>query len=1098
MNLITIDFETYWDSTGYTLSKISAVDYIRDKRFYAQMLGVAIDRGPVTVYEHDEIPDALKELALDRPDRIVVGHNSAGFDNLILSEIYGVHPAIMTDTIHLMRWTGVSRLVRESLSSMTDWFGTGHKRTGTVISDKKRTKADFTEYEWKDFKAYCAEDVQQTRDCAYKMLAYIPRAALAFSNITCHMATDPKFIVNRDVLDAYVQELKAKEQAAYNEVKKIFNFASDEQFIKYVRSATKFASLLKLLGVEPPMKFSAKQTETLQKKISAQLADPNLSEPARRLLEIQYDTCEVYTPALAKTDLEFIALRDHPDPRVQLLVNARLEHNSSIAMNRAQALIRMASYHKPLPVMLKAFYAHTSRYGAGLSEGKSDSLNLQNIPKHRKDMKPLRQSIRAPRGYKVVACDSSQIEARVLAYAAQQTDLLQQFIDRRDPYAEMASKFDTPLTAQQIHDGAKAGDPVAKMLRQIGKKSVLSCYAADTEVLTDNGWKRIVDVAPDDNLWDGEKWTSHGGVICNGKRQTIELDGVRVTPEHMIMTPSGWLTARECTYKLGNLESTLCFGTANLPDSVMIAQLDSNASMSRIAIPGRDAGESMQQTIQLAKLRLLYASQTLPTTRVEPLDYAERLQKQEEKWWRAKPVPVYDILDCGDLHRFTVKTAHGVMLTHNCGYGVGMQKFSDTLLREGTRLDPDNDKHKELAKKYHAIYRQSVPAIVQFWNTCQAVISALVVGQSGTFGGPDGTLFKYGAMTVCGKVDVPSIQLPTGYILRYPNLRAEYSSANKLEYFYDRPMGNNLVKTKLYGGALTENCIAAGTPVLTQYGLKPIEAVTESDLIFDGIRYVRHAGVVSKGVQTCINVNGCWVTPDHLIMEHGEWRHGSETQRPDRVKIWKADRIAPVIHRQMRVGVGMRVRVWQPRQAKRAVAYEVCPRWPHAHVYRLLQRSSLQPLAQARAVSNTQNKRRTTLQRNWHPDNDIILPDRTRLARGQAGVPNEPRQRQVEVFDIMNCGPRHRFVIFGKYPMLAHNCIQSLAFQILMMQAVAIYSQGINIVTNVHDSFATIVPAEDAHDTLETMLLCMHIVPPWVEGLPLAAEGEIGEDFTIV
>ena len=33
MNIVTIDFETRWDSKEYTLSKLTTEEYIRDPRF---------------------------------------------------------------------------------------------------------------------------------------------------------------------------------------------------------------------------------------------------------------------------------------------------------------------------------------------------------------------------------------------------------------------------------------------------------------------------------------------------------------------------------------------------------------------------------------------------------------------------------------------------------------------------------------------------------------------------------------------------------------------------------------------------------------------------------------------------------------------------------------------------------------------------------------------------------------------------------------------------------------------------------------------------------------------------------------------------------
>ena len=146
-----------------------------------------------------------------------------------------------------------------------------------------------------------------------------------------------------------------------------------------------------------------------------------------------------------------------------------------------------------------------------------------------------------------------------------------------------------------------------------------------------------------------------------------------------------------------------------------------------------------------------------------------------------------------------------MLMAHNCGYGVGAQKFSDTLARQGARLSEDPDKHREMAFNAHAVYRAAHPNIVKFWNLCGNVIQGMVAGYSGEFGGPDGKLFKFGTkeMGSCGR-QVPYIMLPNGYHLWYPNLRVENDNG-KAQYFYDRPRGKNVIKTKIYSGAMAEN-----------------------------------------------------------------------------------------------------------------------------------------------------------------------------------------------------------------------------------------------------------------------------------------------------
>lgn len=67
-----IDFETYWSSRDYTLSKMGPVEYVRDPRFEAQLLGVRINRGPVKVLQGEQIAAFLHGIDWSRRDIVVV------------------------------------------------------------------------------------------------------------------------------------------------------------------------------------------------------------------------------------------------------------------------------------------------------------------------------------------------------------------------------------------------------------------------------------------------------------------------------------------------------------------------------------------------------------------------------------------------------------------------------------------------------------------------------------------------------------------------------------------------------------------------------------------------------------------------------------------------------------------------------------------------------------------------------------------------------------------------------------------------------------------------------------------------------------------
>lgn len=472
MKLIAIDFETYWNSKeGYTLSKMGPIEYIRDPRFAVQMLAWHDGEGGGVAFG-DDIPAKLEELELRESETVTFAHNGAGFDFLILNEIYGVRPAHPIDTIPMAAWCGITRIGPASHKAVTACLGNGEKLAGTVISDGKRWPVDFTKDEQAAFAFYASQDAAQCMANAKAMLPYMTPDAMKFIEMTSRMACEPVLELDRDMLLAYREELKAKTAKAREDLGKLFRFPDDASFLKAVRSKPAFCKMLEILGREAPMKLSEKKTKT---KLEA-LRLTGHENPAP-------EEYEVWEPALAKTDLDFRAMESDPDERVALLVRTRLENNSSMQASRTERFLALAD-GRPMPVMLQAFKAHTSRYTAG-NEGKSDGLQMQNLSKRDPSLLTLRRAIKAPEGFSLVACDSSQVEARILAYVSDNQPLLDAFRTGADPYADLAEKiFGVP--SKEIHDGAKGGDKRLKTYRNTGKTAILSAgYGV--------GWRKYAD-----------------------------------------------------------------------------------------------------------------------------------------------------------------------------------------------------------------------------------------------------------------------------------------------------------------------------------------------------------------------------------------------------------------------------------------------------------------------------------------------------------------------------------------------------------------------------------------------------------------------------
>jgi len=97
--------------------------------------------------------------------------------------------------------------------------------------------------------------------------------------------------------------------------------------------------------------------------------------------------------------------------------------------------------------------------------------------------------------------------------------------------------------------------------------------------------------------------------------------------------------------------------------------------------------------------------------------------------------------------------------------------------------------------------------------------------------------------------------------------------------------------------------------------------------------------------------------------------------------------------------------------------------------------------------------------------------------------------QRMEVFDLLNCGPRNRFtVLTDAGPVLVHNCCQTLARDILMPALQTAEQKGYLPILSVHDEAICEVPDTDEYSA-GGLIDILATNPPWSKGLPLAAAG---------
>lgn len=418
------------------------------------------------------------------------------------------------------------------------------------------------------------------------------------------------------------------------------------------------------------------------------------------------------------------------------------------------------------------------------------------------------------------------------------------------------------------------------------------------------------------------------------------------------------------------------------------------------------------------------------------------------------------------------------------------------------------------------------------------------------------------------------MQLPSGRYLCYPSPRLPDDDSCTFSFMGVEQYSRKWTRIKTFGGRM---CIAEGTLVVTDSGLKPIETVTKDDLVWDGVEWVSQEGAVYNGNKEVIKAYGAWMTEDHLVLSKEGWIYASEAERHNRancrlpngcglrgigrkeksmesaMRLWQGNSDAGCrTNQDAKEGSDTFLRMHEVKDVEReavdssyvktsrlgCVAFnETTVRVPNASCLEQLWRAWHQGLrkmvvfvrgllgghgthiSEGSVFGSYRQQRQLRAEQlsmghseragEQHPQNEIhrwvsldglgeVNGHRENHAAVQVGsrmsegASVRPTGRISKVYDLVNAGPRNRYVIIGdEGPVIAHNCenaTQAVAGDLLCESLVRLEDAGFETVLTVHDEVITEAP-DKAEFSLEKMAGLMTALPAWANGLPLAAAG---------
>ena len=384
-DLITLDFETYFDS-DVSLTKLNIQQYVAHPKFKVWGVGIKVNGEQPDWYgEGDEAMNAIH--AIDWDTAILVCHNTL-FDGYILSEVYNVHPKTYCDTAAMAR--GLEPHKSASLSAVaTRTFPDDESmRKGVELASAKGIY-DLSAYRGleEDIAGYCIQDVELTYAIFNEMAHQFPVNELDVIDLTTKLFCQPTLLLDAPRVEEMLEEIKE------STAKTIEQSGITRETLS---SSAKFSEHLKSIGIMPPTKRS-----------------PNTG------LQI---------PAFGKNDpgwKQLVAMY----PEHNNLWDGRLAAKSRLEETRADRFLQSMNKEGKLPIPLRYYAAHTGRFGG------TEKINMQNLPRE----SALRRCLIAPENKYVFVADLSQIEARMLAWIANEDQLLAAFANNEDVYCKFAT-----------------------------------------------------------------------------------------------------------------------------------------------------------------------------------------------------------------------------------------------------------------------------------------------------------------------------------------------------------------------------------------------------------------------------------------------------------------------------------------------------------------------------------------------------------------------------------------------------------------------------------------------------------------------------------
>ena len=481
--VLVLDFESYFDQ-DYGFEKLSTVEYVMDDRWETLGFGFQVMNDPEwydepMMVDHTEVESMMhyfQECFGKDLEGVTFVAKNCKFDAMVMLRKYGICPRYVVDIDDLLRHYDAR--MKHGMAHAAPMFGLQAKGDTKLFKGKHWSDIAGDPELYTKFKEYTLNDVDIECKLLKILLPEISNAAIELkaAQHTLMLFLKPEITFDFDLAEHLKSEMtKTVEKAILDSSHYILSRVGfteeeiDDLWATGMWYEITCEELSKDLRFIPHLQAALPPSECIPVKAG---------KPGKTMITL---LGKGNIPQFAKDDDGCKWLLAHPDPQVSMLMSARQAVKSwPLHIKRVNNFINQsrATYGK-FCNPIKYYGAHTGRWSG--EEG-VNTLNLGGKGRGKainKLISQVRHLLTAGPGHTFVIVDSSQIEARNLAWFAGQGDLLDDFATGGDPYSSLASdlfqckvwKWNDEVDVEE-YPGQKVKVGV---YRGFGKDAILGC-----------------------------------------------------------------------------------------------------------------------------------------------------------------------------------------------------------------------------------------------------------------------------------------------------------------------------------------------------------------------------------------------------------------------------------------------------------------------------------------------------------------------------------------------------------------------------------------------------------------------------------------------